>query len=467
MGAWRMRGAAMALAAMASVPAFAGGDLEDAKARIRELEHQMQQMGEQLKAVQEQLARNGQVAPAEAKPVEGSPVRASFRNGLLLRDDTGDWALRMYARAQLDYRRFSPDAFAADTFSLRRARIGAIATFFEDFTLRIEGEYADGITKLNDGYLDYTHFKSAMIRVGQFKTMYGLERAQGAMDLNFMERALTEGVLGSVFDRGVMLFGSPVNGLYYNLAYVNGTGQNVDESSAGTDGKDWSLRVVGNAAEWMGWQDSVVHVGGFHVRGRQADGSAMPALRTEGRGMTFFSTTNGASKDTLAGDFDRTLSGFESALAYGPVKYQGEYIHANYDGTGFDRDMSAWYASLQWLVTGEHYADFYKNAAFLGVRPKNDFRYGNGGWGALELGVRFSAFDAGDFVTTNADGTGKLAAGLTNGAGAWTLGAKWILNPNAQVQLNFVHTNFDTPILLNGHTDDYENAMNMRVQFDF
>lgn len=468
---------------------YAGEDVESAQVRIRELERQMQQMAEQLKAVQAQLTRNAQddvqhtITPSNAssqvtpvvKSSNGSPVEASFKNGLVLRDATGDWSLRLYARAQVDARHFSPDELATDTFSMRRARIGVIANFYEDFTLRIEGEYSgDGTstgtyTKMNDGYLDYTHFKPAMIRVGQFKAMYGLERSQSAMDINFMERAMTESLLGSVFDRGVMLHGAPLNGMYYNLAYVNGTGQNVDESNTKTDNKDWSLRVVGNLAQWAGWKDSVVHVGGFYAQGKQAAGSTLPAMRTEARGATFFSTNNTvlatSLKDTLAGDFERSLNGFESAVAYGSVKYQGEYIHASFDGADFNRDMSAWYASLQWLVTGEQYAAMYKNGAFGGIIPKNNFRYGNGGWGALELGVRFSSFDASDFALGNTDGTGKLTAGLTNGADAWTLGTKWILNPNAQIQLNYVRTNFDTPITT--RNIDHENAMNMRVQFDF
>lgn len=460
-----------------SAPAGAADDALDPQLRIRKLEKQMQLMAEQLKALQEQLAQKALPAtdspsvhsaaptdnpitnkPAASKAIVSNPVEASFKNGLVFRDASDDWALRLYARAQLDYRHFTPDAFAADTFSMRRARLGAIATFFKDFTLRLEGEFSESTTKLNDGYLEYNHFKPAMLRAGQFKTMYGLERAQGAMDLDFMERAMSDSLLGSSFDRGIMLHGAPVNGLYYNLAYVNGTGQNVDETDAKADGKDTSLRVVGNLAQWAGWKDSVVHVGGFYVNGSQAPGLSAPALRTEGRGATFFST------NTFATGMDRNIGGFESALSYGPIKYQGEYIRTSFDEGSRDRNMKAWYASLQWLVTGERYADFYKNGVFSGIVPRNNFRYDNGGWGALELGARYTHFDASDFRDKLAN---SATTTYTDGADAWTLGAKWVLNSNAQLQLNYVHTSFDTPILLNGRTDDYENAMNMRMQFDF
>lgn len=438
-------------------------DVESPQQRILELERQMQFMAEQLKAVQAQLAQSKDTqTPAIQKTSGGSPVEASFKNGLVLRDATGDWSLRLYARTQVDYRHFSPDAFAADTFSLRRARLGTIATFFDDFSMRLEAEYSDSNAKLNDAWLDYTHFKSAMLRVGQFYTMHGIERAQGAMDINFMERGFSDQVLGSVYDRGAMLHGAPINGLFYNLTYMNGTGQNTDESPTNTkqDSKDWSLRVVGNLAQWAGWQNSVVHFGGMYIDGMQAAGSAIPTIRTEARGTTLFSTTN---NNTFNSSVDRTITGLETALAYGPVKFQSEYVKANFEGADFSKDMSAWYASLQWLVTGEDYASLYKYGTFAGISPKNSFRYGTqNGWGALELGARYSHFDASDFsnMLANKDQ-------YTNGADAWTLGIKWLLNDYAQLQLNYVHTSLDTAITRYGKTDDNEDAINMRMHYNF
>jgi len=137
-GRWIWLGSIAAAILILSAPVYAAEDEGDPQVRIRNLEKQMQLMAEQLKALQEQLARDVQPAATAATPIVKSvvsnPVEASFKNGLVLRDASGDWALRLYARAQLDYRHFSPDEFSADTFSMRRARIGTIATFFEDFT---------------------------------------------------------------------------------------------------------------------------------------------------------------------------------------------------------------------------------------------------------------------------------------------------------------------------------------------
>ncbi|MCX7628561.1 MAG: porin [Methylophilaceae bacterium] len=464
MNARDIRIVVVALLAVLSQPAFCGEEAEDTQLRIRELERQIERMAAQIKALEAQINKAG-AAPDAPRP---HAVEASFKDGLVLSDASGTWSLRPYVRLQLDARHYTPDAFGADTFSMRRARLGVIGTFFSEFLLRIEGEYAEGNARLNDGYLEFNRWPSANLRLGQFKPYYGLERTQGAMDLDFMERALSDYVAGSVFDRGFMVHGEPLAGLYYHVAYTNGTGQNVDENDVRNDGKDISARLTGNIAQWLGWRDSVVHLGGWAASGRQGVGSAIPVLRTEGRGVTFFSTTgtSAARDNTFETEVRRLRYGFEMALAHGPLKFQGEYIHAGFDGRGFERDMTAWYASLQWLVTGEHYADFYRKSAFGRLVPRRDFDRGDG-WGALELGLRYSSFEAGDFVASNPPGTGRLAAGMTRGADAWTLGAKWILNPNAQLQLNFVHTGFDTPITLNDKRDDREDALNMRVQFDF
>ena len=136
---------------------------------------------------------------------------------------------------------------------------------------------------------------------------------------------------------------------------------------------------------------------------------------------------------------EKTRAAFETALAYGPVKFQGEYIHTNFDGhtlaaasKSIDKDIDAWYTTLTWMVTGESYADSYKDGMFGRMTPKRNLALGKEGFGAIELGVRYSKFDASDFKTAAAGcvaGTGCLAtatttAAFTNEADAWTAGGE-------------------------------------------
>jgi phosphate-selective porin OprO/OprP len=456
-----------------SVPAFADPDTET---RMAELQKQVESLSKELQAIQQQLAQSKEEQVRQKGKSQGSPVFAAFKDGIVFEDGTGNWKMAINGRVQGDYRQFSPDVDAADTFSLRRARLGATMTFYKDYSIRVEGEYSGGSTTLTYGYIDISKFAAAKFRLGQFKPFYGLERSMSTNFTDFQERSMADTLLGSTYDRGVMMFGSPFTGLNYSLAYINGTGTS-DENDVKSDSKDITGRVTANFAEMAGWKNAVVHVGGFYAKGNEAsDGQSgfIPSVQTEGRGLQFFRSA------VFADDVERIRGGYEAALAHGPVKLQSEYIATSFDGTGFDRDMHAWYASAVWNVTGESFADMYKGGLFGRLKPKNSFKE-SGGWGAFQLGARYTKFDASDFSSTNAAGTGVLlnnpagaADGLlvaTNEADAWTLGLNWILNPNVRLVTNYVRTSFDSPVLVrvNGANEslDKEEALTMRAQFDF
>lgn len=492
----------VSILAMLAGPSFAD---EDSAARIKQLEAMMQQMqqqradqdkqmqvmAEELKAMQQQMAQGKEEDLKERGKSKGTPVLAAFKDGITFEDGSGNWQLAINGRVQADYRQFDPEAHSADTFSLRRARLGGTATFYKDYVVRVEGEYSGSSTSLTYGYFDINKWKAARIRMGQFKPFYGLERSMSTNFTDFQERSMADSLLGSTYDRGVMVHGSPIAGLNYSVAYINGSGT-VDENNAREDGKDLTVRVVGNVAEWAGWKDAVVHVGGWYGKGDEGSrrlASFTPSGQTEGRGATFFSTactqTNAAGNcgaalaNGFADNVERTRSGGELALAYGPVKFQSEYIRSEFEGPSYERDIDAWYASTVWNVTGEPFSAMYKDGIFGRLKPKNNF--GANGWGALQVGLRYSKFDASDFKRSNPNGSGVLlnnpnstTDGLlvaTNEADAWTVGANWILTPNTRLVANYVHTSFDTPITVrvNSRNDtfDSENALTLRAQFDF
>lgn len=437
------------------------------KQQLRDQQTKIDTMAEQLKSLQ---AAHGQST--------GQPVYANFKNGLSFEDGTGNWKLGINGRVQADYRSFSPDIAAADTFNIRRGRLGANVAM-KDFAARLEAEYSgtanNGSVGLTYAHVDYIHFNSFKLRAGQFKPFYGLERAMNANFTDFQERGSTDYLLGPTFDRGVMVFGEPVPGLFYNASWTDGKGVNTttangDETDAKYDNKDALVRVVGNIAQFADWKDSVVHVGGFYAKGQQEPGSITTLnVQTEGRGYIVFST------DTFTRAVDRSRQGYELALAHGPLKLQAEHISENFDGFNFDRDLTAWYASVNWIVTGETFASTYKDGMFGRLRPKHDFAWGSDGWGALQLGARYSKFDGSDFVTSNPAGTGRLAAGRSNEFDTWTVGANWILTPYVRLVANYVHTHFDTPVTTTAtvsgssksYTLDHEDAITMRAQFDF
>jgi len=444
---------------------------------MRDLEKQLLVLSQELAAMQQQMANAKEDQVKEKGKSQGTAVYGAFKDGLVFEDGSGDWKMQFNGRVQTDYRNYDPE-WKSDTFSVRRARLGGFFTFLKDFTVRVEGEYANtndgskGTTALTYGYLDYTRWQGAKIRAGQFKPFFGLERSDSTNFTDFTELSLATNngsIFNSTYDRGVMVFGDPTAWLNYNAYVVNGTGQNNDDVN---NVKDFGGRIDANFASLAEIKNAVIHVGASASKGSLSFSSSSSSTgsltqATEANGATFFSVSNlGLGNPNPTSHRERW--GLESALAYGPVKLQTEYIGSNLQGwqgsKHFDNDIKNWYADLMWMVTGEAYADSYRSGVFGRTRPKQNFSE-KGGWGALELGLRYSKFDASDFKSLLPKATTTSA--FTSEADAWTAGAKWILNPNARIVLNYVHTMFDTPIILNGHKSDNEDAVVLRAQYDF
>lgn len=124
------------------------------------------------------------------------------------------------------------------------------------------------------------------------------------------------------------------------------------------------------------------------------------------------------------------------------------------------------------LATGENYADWYRGGQFGRIRPRNNFSWRDRSWGAWQVGARYSEFDGNQFSLTAPSRAGRLNTSPpttmpANRASAWTLGVTWIPNPYVRILLNYVRTDFDTPITVNEVTTDHEDALVIRAQIDF
>ena len=421
--------------------------------------------------------------------------------GIVLSSPEERHTLMLRGRAELDYRQFGGDnGLNANTFDVRRAFLSAEGWLYNDYEFRVRASYgalngptttvctAVGVTsptdptprctsttavansantELDEAWLNINWWPAAQFKFGQFKMPFSFEQIQTEMFKDFMERSMGD-VISPNKERGLQMWGFPTDGLYYALAYSNGQGLNANDTNNSVDGKDILARGSVNIPALFGNKDFVTHLGLSYTKGRIPTGSALTG-RTEARGIQFF------VPDAFTGDsVDRTRYGLEAAVAVGPVKLQTEFMRANYSGrsaktatalaTDFDKDIDAYYASLVWMITGERYADFYRNSLFLRPRPLSNFSMKGGGWGAWELGARYSKFDAGDFQKTTAAlvGSGVIPATGTNKANAYTLGLKWLPNPNVRLMLDYIETKFDTPITVTNSgrtaTTDKERA---------
>jgi phosphate-selective porin OprO/OprP len=334
-------------------------------------------------------------------------------------------------------------------------------------------------------------WEEAQFRIGQFKMPFNLEELTSSNNIDFMERSYVN-AHAPAKELGAMIHGVPTKGITYALAVSNGAGANNLDTDIKVNDKDIIGRVTVNAAELMGNSDMILHAGIAGSKGDIAAGAIGVAPRTLARGVTSLTLpVLSAATATVDPTIDRTRLGLEGAVAYGPVKVQGEWVRSSYEFNrtatlSHDVDFKSWYAEALWLITGEKYADFYKNGVFGGLKPKNDFVHpsaaaSSGAWGLWELGLRFSKYDASDLndaanaalvQNAAAAGLGTQARGYLE-AKSYTVGIKFLPNANTRFMLNYVKTDFEEKLantgalLVNNTAEDEEKAIIMRAQWMF
>jgi len=429
------------------------------------------------------------------KKAEGN---IGFKNGFKINSGDGKSNFSVNGRIQADYRYFqTPETIStgtptgaanADTFDIRRAYLGVKGTFrnWINFEATLDG--------VQTAYIKYFWLETAFsekvkLRIGQFKPGFGLEQLTSSRFIDMTERDWAATIAPGV-NKGIMLHGTPATGFTYALGYNNGSAgtyiadssQKVIESSNNGDGKQLTARVTANIAEIIGNKEAIMHIGVDYATDNDAPTSAAGSLvfRTNARGTNFFGTLvrSGTAMFTSP---DITRYGLEGIGAWGPVKLQAEYAQMDISETGnavivphADANINASYVNLSYMLTGEKYADAYKNGIMDRMSPKNDYNgLGSAGMGAWELGLRYSRFDAHNFIS----GTDYTANSSTPAVDSYTAGIKWIADPNTRFMLNYVYTDFNKSITGTDATSGaatagtplmkYENAINLRGQFDF
>ncbi len=409
-----------------------------------------------------------------------------FNNGIAFETPDRRNNFTLGGRIHADYRYF-PDKDAASTFDVRRAYLTIQGKWNEYLTWDLTGDFANLVnnSQLDVAWMNIAYSDQTQFRLGQFKMPFSLEELGSSRFLDFQERSLVNGLVPQK-ERGLMVHGVPGVGMTYGLAVSTGQGKNNNDIVAPRASNDYIGRFTVNVAELLGQQArATYHIGVAGSLGHLPSGFGL-SQRTEARGINFFNTSSFTGSDVR-----RVRLGVEAAVAYGPVKLQGEWVQSTFEGrsvTGvdFDRQIGAYYAEILWMLTGERYAETYRNGVFGRTVPIQNYVPGGENWGAWELGLRYSSFDASDFVAGNAAGTGVVAAPGSpaanvafastpaNKASAITAGLKWIWNPNFKIYLNYTETRFDSRITVNPNygglpsfTLDKEKALTMRAAYDF
>ena len=426
-------------------------------------------------------------------------------------------------------------ASGADNFEVRRARIGINGTLYKNIDFEVLTNLVGSSSNLvHRAYINYNYNKQAQVRVGRFKQPFSLEEQTGANATDFMERSYGNQIVASQRN-GAMVFGEPTKGLTYAVsAYQDGFNELSNTNHIGTLGIG---RVTANFAEFSGNTDSVIHLGAAVDKGKYEvvpttssdtgvaastiTRATVLSFRTENRGMSNAYRAQIAGDTVTAGygiagnnvaNVNKNLQGLELALATGPFKFQSEYFNSTFGAssknycvdtttgctsgslysTAFDLKAKAAYYEFFYNLTGESWANSYKSGAFTTVKPKANFSSGpGGGWGAWQLGVRYSTYDVTEPTTftgrSNVAGAVSTGSTKVNSISGWTsrgensekaqtltLGLNWILNPNSRIMMNYSETYFDRPVTYLTTTTpatlgstSTEKVLSVRTQLNF
>jgi phosphate-selective porin OprO/OprP len=361
--------------------------------------------------------------------------------GFAVQSANGDFRLQLGLLVQADARFAAADAGEQyiDNFSLRRVRPYLRGRLSRRVEFYLNPDFVNGTLVVQDAYVDTVFSAALRVRAGKGKTPFGFERLHSASNILFLERAFPTALVPNR-DIGVQVLGDIRGGVISYLAGVmNGVADGGSADTDTNDGKDLSGRFVvrpfnrrpaGSAARGLG-----LAVSGS--TGRAAGDAALPLLRTQTLQQPYFSYATGATP--AAADGTRTRYSPQIWYFYKAFGGWGEYVHTTTPVTRHpvvtrDVDHDAWQVAASWVLTGEAATD-----ASMGIRPRANFDFGNGNWGAFQIAARYHVLE----IDRDVFALGLAAVGASRKVEGWTVGLRWYLNQNLWYTVNFERAVFD------------------------
>ena len=146
-------------------------------------------------------------APEAPKASTGSGVKVTLdRKGFRAQTEDGQFKFKMGGRVHVDgtyHVGDTPDDLTVvgpppesinleptDGAEIRRARLIAKATVYEDWNWVGEVDFADNDTVVKDFFLSYSGFENTTIAVGNQKQPYSLSLEMSSNDIPFVERSV-------------------------------------------------------------------------------------------------------------------------------------------------------------------------------------------------------------------------------------------------------------------------------------
>ncbi len=440
------------------------------ESRIQDLEKELILLKRQLESQVQQAQEEAAAARAQAEEVAGPRLKMKGPRPTLESAD-GRYSIGLRGRIHFDAVAFdvdggSPIGDLNSGTNFRRARLGVGGKIDGDFRYRIAydagGSSISGTSAgIDVAYLQYRGFKPLKLTIGKHKVPSNFEEQTSSNNINFMERSLATNLA-----TGPAAGKRPAVSAIANtdFLYVGGAISFDDEGTATLDeGPALNGRI---AVFPINNDEMTVHLGvnGWYTpdpagRIRFRD---RPEIRVDGTRFIDASSTSGTDgAGNVLRPEDAFNVGLEAAGAFGPFWAQAEYNMFGFRPTSngvtqpADVSFDAYYVQAGFIVTGERKRYSKSNAAWGGVKPKDNFNMDAGHFGALEVAARYSKADLDDGTVLGGEETN------------FTIGVNWYLNPNIRILFNWVMADVDRRDSTGVQLGDDFNAFGVRFQVNW
>jgi phosphate-selective porin OprO/OprP len=400
-------------------------------------------------------------APETAEEVRRGEVVATTTGGIRGRTADGAFTFSLGGRLHLDGAVYNSDRQdLGNGGEVRRAYISIEGTVWDDWNYQSEVDFGEGDLEPKDMYIEYRRFEPFSIRGGHFKEPFSLEELTTSNAITFMERSLPNAFAPSR-NLGIAALTTDPGGNW--TAGLGVFGEGFDDSNDEDDERDQGYGVTGRFTFTpfneltrllhLGVAASYRDAGDNEVRFRERPESHITDVRFVDTGP-------------LSGVDYIIRYGAEAAVVFGPFSLQGEYIRAeingdiraevNGDGLFPDLNFDGYYVYGSWFLTGESrpyltrviqpFGD--KRGEFGLIEPKRIL--GKGGFGAVELALRYSNLDLTD---------GRFDGGEEDNI---TVGLNWYPTPNIRLMANYIRVDAER-----GGIEDSPDIFQVRGQLAF
>ena len=385
-----------------------------------------------------------------------------WKDGLRFESNDGNFKMQVGGRIQVDWADVNgDDPFVSDIegeegntldgsgVEFRRARLFVSGTIYDTVDFKAQYDFAGGDADFKDVWLGLRKVPYVgAIRAGHQKEPFSLEEQTSSKYITFMERSLPNAFSPSR-NTGLLVKNAVLD---KRLTWAAGVFEDVDDTGDSfNDFADWNATARVTGLPWYEEEGRrLLHLGLSYTHQFRDDDDT--TVRFRQRPESHLTDARIVNTDRFAAD-DVDIVNPELALVLGPFSLQGEYFYTSVDAEmENDPTFDGYYVFGSVFLTGEHRPYSKSKGSFGRVKPKQNFHPTEGGWGAWELGVRYSSIDLSDE---------NIMGGEADNV---TVGLNWYLNPNVRWMINYVNSDVEDRVNVD---DDDLNIVQTRLQIDF